>query len=386
MEKKYNDKWFYGCLLVMTCFFCTFFVKNVNYSVDTPLHSLVAKAIFFKDTEFDTDRMPKHAFAYPVYHIVQKLVHLILQVDYETAAVFVLTISVVLSVLLCRKLLLTIVSDTNFNRYFADVLSLGFVLFEVARCWLNDWRFYQFQCGPNPFHNPTILFVRPLGLLSLLCFIEGIQRYKKEGYYKYMVFFSISSLASIGAKPSFALVFLPAMGIYTLYFMIQHKEIWFGVAAFIAVLPSLVLLVVQQVWVSAQTEALDVIFGFGGFTGLTPLQIAGASLVTFPVVILLFRIKLMKKDALYFISILALVIGWFQMFFFSNGPAGDFSWGYDLAVQAATIVTLAETRNGEIFARGRVVVNGAAYLIFFYQVITGILYLWNMYTYNTYWI
>lgn len=385
IEKKYDCKWFYACLLIMTCGFSIFFVKYVNYS-DTPYHSLVAKAIFFQDTEFDAEKIPRHAFAYPLYHIVQKVVHLILRVDYETSAAFVLSVSVILSVFLCRKLVLMIVKDTETNRYFADFLSLGFVLFEVARCWLNDWRFYQFQCGPNPFHNPTILFVRPLGLISFLFFIKYIQGYKKKGYYQYAALFSISMLAGVGAKPSFALVFLPAMGIYTLYYMVKNKEIWFGVVAFIAVLPSLCLLLVQQLWVSSQTQALNVVVGFGGFTGLNPFQILCASLVTFPVVIILFRGHLLKKDEIYFISIVALVISWFQMFFFSNGPAGDFSWGYDLAVQISTIVALAETRNREEVSKGRVIANNVAYVIFVYQIITGIMYLWNIYNTNAFWI
>lgn len=385
IEKKYNCNYFYYCLLVMTCVFSIFFAKYVNYS-DTPKHSLVAKAIFFQDTEFDDTELPQHAFAYPVYHITQKLVHLILRIDYETAAVLVLTVSVFVSVLLCRKLVLMIVKDTEFNRYFADFLALGFVIFEVARCWLNDWRFYQFQCGPNPFHNPTILFVRPIGLIGLMSFIKYIQEYKKKGCYKYAVLFSVSMLLSIGAKPSFALVFLPAMGIYTLYYMLRNKEIWFGVTAFIAVLPSLILLVVQQLWVSTQTRALNVVIGFGGFTGLDPLQVLLSSLVTFPVVLILFRAKLMKKKEIYFISVMALVFGWFQMYFFSNGPAGDFSWGYDLAVQIATIVTLAETRNGEHFSKGRKIANNLAYIVFLYQVATGILFLWKIYNFNVYWM
>lgn len=385
VEKKYNCKWFYNCLLVLTCVFCIFFVKYVNYG-DTPLHSLVAKAIFFQDIEFDDAGLPRHAFAYPVYHIVQKLVHLILRIDYETAAAFILSVSVFVSVLLYRKLVHMIVKDTVSNRYFADFLALGTVVFEVARCWLDDWRFYQFQCGPNPFHNPTILFVRPIGLIGFINFIKCIQSYKKKGCYKYAVLFSISMLISIGAKPSFALVFLPAMGIYTLYYMIRNKEIWFGVIAFIAVLPSLVLLIIQQLWVSTQTQALNVVIGFGGFTGLNPLQIFQASLITFPVVLILFRAKLMKKKEIYFISMVALVIGWFQMFFFSNGPAGDFSWGYDLAVQVATLVTLAETRNEDNPGKGRKIVNNVAYIIFLYQVVTGVLYMWNIYNFNAYWI
>ncbi len=385
IKREYNTRWFYVCLLVITCIFCVFFVKFVNYS-DTPLHSLVAKSIFFKDTDFNAGGIPRHAFAYPVYHIVQKLVHLILRLDYETSAAIILTASIPVSIFLYRKLIWMILGESGRNKYFIDLLALGSVLFEVARCWLNDWRFYQYQCGPNPFHNPTILFVRPIGLISLISFLYCIQKYNQKGYYRNVVIFSVSMLISVGAKPSFALVFLPAMGIYTIYYMIQNRELRFGVVAFIAVLPSLVLLVGQQLWVTGQTTALNVQVGFGGFTGLNPYQVILASLITFPTVIILFRFQLLKKEPVYFICITALMIGWIQMFWFSNGPAGDFSWGYDLAVQAATVVALALTAKEQMSGRGRIILNYTAYAVFLYQVITGIIYLWTIYNTTMFWI
>ena len=132
IKREYNTRWFYVCLLVITCIFCVFFVKFVNYS-DTPLHSLVAKSIFFKDTDFNAGGIPRHAFAYPVYHIVQKLVHLILRLDYETSAAIILTASIPVSIFLYRKLMRMILGESSRNKYFIDLLALGSVLFEVAR-------------------------------------------------------------------------------------------------------------------------------------------------------------------------------------------------------------------------------------------------------------
>ena len=62
-KRTYDTRWFYGCLLMITCIFSVFFVKYVNYA-DTPLHSLVAKSIFFQDTDFDAGMIPRHAYAY----------------------------------------------------------------------------------------------------------------------------------------------------------------------------------------------------------------------------------------------------------------------------------------------------------------------------------
>lgn len=389
-KKEYNNNFFYWGLIGIACIFTLFYTKQVYYW-DTPLHTLVAKSLLFHDVEYDQNNIsfPTHALAYPVYHFFQKIVHCVLGIDYESAAALILSVSIIVSVLLYRKLSMMIIENTVWNRYFADFCSIGTVLFGVARCWLNDWRYYKIQCGPNPFHNPTILFVRPFAIASFIFFILFIRTYRnKTSWYKYAILFSIMMLISVGAKPSFAIVFLPAMGVYTIYYMIQNKELRFGIIAFISVLPSLILLLIQQIWVSMHTKALDVYIEFGFFRDYNEFHtqqeilwaVIMASLVTFPVVFLLFRFKLMKQDAAFFIVIVALGFGWFEMFFLKSAKSGDFSWGYDLAVQFATLIALMETRRGEKAGKLRKVVNYSAYLIFIYQVFTGLKYLWLVYT------
>lgn len=398
-ERKYSNICFNICLLVLACIFSIFYARYATYSEtrskgDIQLHTLVAKALLFQDVEFNPAFFPKHAYTYPVYHFIQKMIHLVLCIDYETAAAIVLTSSIIVSVLLYRKLARMIVADTIRNKYYADLFSIGAVLFETARCPLNDWRYYQVQCAANPFHNPTILFVRPLAIASYIFFAKYVKTYKVERDYKCIIFFSITTFISIGAKPSYAIVFLPAMGIYTLIYMIHEKEVWFGVKAFIAVLPSLLLLIIQQRWMSLNTEAINIHIEFGFFMKYSQFDtqqrliwaVFAASLVTFPVVILLFRLKLIKEDAFYAISILALIIGWLQMFFLKAGTTGDFSWGYDLAVQFTTLISLAETRKGEKSGKIRTCIDYLAYAIFAYQVVTGILYIWKIYTTDAFWI
>lgn len=392
--KKYTDKWFNYCLMVMASIFGIFYSKFVNYS-DTPLHTLVSKALFSQDSEqiiASNNLFPIHAFSYPIYHFFQKTVHAILSIDYETSAALVLSLSIVISALLYKKLILLVVENTVSNQYFADYISLGMVWFGVARCGLNDWRYYQYQCSPNPFHNPTILFVRPLAIASFIYFLQFVKTYRSKETYKYAVLFGATMLISVGAKPSCAIVLLPAMGIYTLVYMIHNRELWFGVFALIAVLPSLVLLMMQQMWVSLNTEALNINIEFGFFSGTDLFaetivqEVLAASLVTFPVVILLFSIENMKNESVYFIAIFALVFGWLEMFFLKSGKQGDFSWGYDIAVQFATLASFIASRNSKKRGKARKVVNFIAYLTFAYQVYTGMRYLWLIYTTGEFWI
>ena len=109
--KKYNNKWFNYCLMVMSSIFGIFYSKFVNYS-DTPLHTLVSKALLAQDAEqiiSSNNLFPIHAFSYPIYHFFQKAVHVLLNIDYETSAALVLSLSIVVSALLYKKLILQIV-------------------------------------------------------------------------------------------------------------------------------------------------------------------------------------------------------------------------------------------------------------------------------------
>lgn len=398
--KKYDNKYFLAFLLGLTCIFSIFYARYSTYSEarstgDIQKHTLVAESLFSDNVDADNPFFPKHAYAYPAYHFIQKMVHIVLRVDYETAATFVLTISIIIAVLLYRKLALMIIGDgTVCNRYLADLLAIGSVLFETARCPLNDWRYYQLQCAANPFHNPTIIFVRPFAIASFIFFNQYVKMYEAGNRYKYAVLFCITTLISVTAKPSYAIVFLPAMGIYTLYYVVRNKQLKFAVEAFISVLPSLILLIFQQGWMSTHTEAVNMRIKFGFFWDQVEFNtwqellyaVIGASLVTFPVVILLFRMDFMRKDSFYAVSIIALAIGWFQMFFLTTGIAGDFSWGYDLAVQFATLVSLSEIKWNRESEKMRRFVNYAAYGIFGYQIITGIHYLWLIYMTDAFWI
>jgi hypothetical protein len=92
------------------------------------------------------------------------------------------------------------------------------------------------------------------------------------------------------------------------------------------------------------------------------------------------------KSPAFFISITALVVGWLQMYLLSSGNAGDFSWGYDLAVQFGTLVALAETQNRKESHRSGKIIRNAAYILFAYQIVSGIKYLWEIYTSAQFWI
>lgn len=383
---EYKAYFFYAMLVVVGCLFGYFFYKCIAtiHLHDFVMHTNLSKSIIIDESQGEI--VPVHAEAYPLFHVIVKLLHLCLGISYDLSVAIVLAISAVVSIILFRKLGIFICGKKN--EFFLDFVSIGAVIFVTARCWLNDWRFYSLQCAANPLHNPTTLFVRPFAIASFLAFLGFIQQYNnKKNYARYLLLFMGITLLSALAKPSYVFVFLPAMGLYTLYLMIKDRNIKVGIYALIAVLPTIILLLSQRLFMRSSNSItiISVIqVQFGSFANFGIWEVVCVSIVTFPVPILLFSKRMFKEGSYYMMIYLALIIGWVQMFFFTNGPTGDLSWGYDLAVQFSTVVCLAYTRKSD-WSSNRTLRN-AAYAIFAYQVFSGVLYAFLIMKNGDFWI
>lgn len=364
-------------LLIVGFSFISFYKKFLYTNYDNVLHRLFAEKLFNLGMEEMAELfgdMPYIARTYPFYHIVLKVLARLHNWDYFWASYMTLTIVNIMSMALFRELIL-LIRKTNkvIERIAIDFLSISAILFVVARSVLTDWRYYDVQCAANPLHNPTILFVRPFGIVAFIAFALIFGKYKDgKSYGMELILFAVSIFLSVLAKPSYAFVFLPAMGLVTLIHMIQTKTWKVGLQLLAGVLPAGILLIWQFVSLTSVTQAVKIEVIFGGFTELALLEVFAASIATFPAVIILFSLKDFKENAYYKTSVLALLVGWLQMFLLSNGPAGDFSWGYDLAVQFATVVSIACAMNNPSMSIWR---KGIGYLVYIYQVVCGIQYI-----------
>lgn len=100
--------------------------------------------------------------------------------------------------------------------------------------WLDTGDRFLGTYSMNPLHNPTQIAVRPFILLSfcLVCDIRGAQR-DKEGYRgiffkvengltRYYIYLAVVLFLSSVAKPVFAQMFIPAVGLLMLLEWISH--------------------------------------------------------------------------------------------------------------------------------------------------------------------
>ena len=384
-RRRNDDKRFYIVMIVFMGILACLYGVAVPTLGDIDAHNRAAE-FFFTDDFFTSHLVPSHVFVYPLYHLSVRAISYILNITIDNASVFVLALSIIAAVIIYKEIFNTF-SDKG-KGILGDLICIGAVIFVCARCGLNGWRYYQAQCGANPMHNPTILIMRPFALVSILLYYKFITREEKDRKsYAYLFGFAVFMMLSILAKPNFAVVFLPAMGLQTLFYMIKNKDLLYGIKLLVAVIPSAVLLIYQQKFMTSNTVAFSQFaIKFGSFSEFTPKEVLFVSLVTFPVPILLFNLRYFRENKLYQMSMIALLVGWIQMFFFTNGPSGDFSWGYDMAVQFATfmslVVAISDEKHKKWFLK---ILHCGAYVVFAYQVICGIMYWRIVFSTLEYW-
>lgn len=375
----YRPEIFYILLACFVGVMGIFFARFVDYG-DIPPHILSARTFFD-----EVRKGPSQIGAYPLFHVTVWALQRLLVFDYETITALLLTISALFSVLLFRVLMHEIIKERSaFDNYFCDLVSLGATVFMTVRSPLCGMRYYEGQGAANPQHNPTILYCRVFALASFILFVRFMEYYEaKKAYLAPAIGFGVMTFLSILAKPSYAIVFLEGMGLLTLIRMIKHKKLDVGIAAFLCVLPSVIFLAWQMVYVKGNSQMLNVettiTTGITYINTFTKQELFLSGLAVFPVVILLFRIKGLKENAGYMLAMVAFVVGWIQMYFFNNGPTGDFGWGYFLSVQVATVVALAYSRvyaPKKWWIRG---INGIAYAVYAYQVLCGFKYIRILY-------
>jgi hypothetical protein len=222
----------------------------------------------------------------------------------------------------------------------AVYLFAGLVLNLVMPCYgkgLSDGRYIGMQSA-SIWHNSTYIVMKWLAILSLLAYLkieQGITR-KLQG--KDWFYFMLTLALTTGAKPSFLMVFAPVMLVFLLVDLIRGVPFGrlFGFGC--AVLPSLGVVLLQNA----------VLFGAGTGNswaispGAVLAQHSGYPLITaalsilFPLMVVIVNLPSLKKDRWYLTAWLIGLVGFLELFLFSEtgnrASDGNFMWGYSIAI------------------------------------------------------
>ncbi len=359
---------------------------------DIIVHNIIASALFNNSPSpeiVEIIEKHRHIYAYMLYHLVVKVVQIFIEDNYALSSTIVLVYSTLATMLIVRLLFTNFLKNhlSVAKQYLVDVISIFSVFFFGIGGFLTGGVLYLSVGSPNVWHNPTTILSRPIMLFAFYIFIKAFEQLKLgEKPIVLLTLFSALLVLSAYAKPSFAIVLVPAMGLYIAVYILKdfkNRLLNVGIPLLLSVIPLIVVLIAQYLYVRANSSSIETSFGFApGFgrdpsTSLPLTFAVGATLSLFIIIIYIFTsvgYKHVKEEGYYVISLVASLIGWFQAYFlYQTGvSAGDYFWGYMLAVHLATIMSLYILIK---YSKGIVLYMGLS--IYAVQVVQGIRYFYN---------
>lgn len=325
----------------------------------------------FVDPYFDGTLYVPH----PIWHIGTYLFSHLFQVDYIKGASFFTAFLITAYAIIIYKI------AQNINQYNENSIELFFITFfslVIGPFFMMSFSHYIYigHGSPSIWHSVTILAVQPFALLSVFFTIKFFETNRSI----YFVLAAFTSTISIFAKPSYIMMYLPALAVYMLlkrYF--DKRQLAF---ALITVLFSVAILAYQFMHEFKGDEG-SVIFDFLGvwsaFSQNIPISILLA--LGLPMLITLSNYKSVKKNEYIKFSWLLVLFGIILFACFAQEGKhyrdGNFSWSWNLSLSLIYIFTLIEYFKQ--FANMRPVVKYSLLAIILYQVYVGLYFLVGMF-------
>ena len=314
-----------------------------------------AKGIFPADLQAHIDfinlfvkqgmRAPEVGFEYTIYAISK-----IIPIGFTYTAIAILVVMLLLLTGITYKLL-----DYFLMLSEGKKILYTFFLMTMSAIYLPFFNkdVYLGQGSPNVWHNPTLFMVKPFAFAVIFLTIYAMDKQK----YAYWILCSILLLISMFYKPSFAIVFIPALAIYLLIDRPYNLKII--LYAFFLVLPAMIFSLYQYDLLlhfgntdQAISHGETIIFSkFGVLRLYTPNVFVSLLLgLAFPLSILLFRFKAVLANHYLKLTWIILIIAYLQMAFLAeydpSDPyrfvSGNFMWGYLIALQPLFIFSFIE--------------------------------------------
>lgn len=231
----------------------------------------------------------------------------------------------------------------------ALVLSLAAAVYVP---WFNRTP-YLGQGSPNPWHNPTTIMVRPVGLLIFMLVMGECVRVQRAGFRKGQglrigkgILLAILLVLSNFSKPSFVQVFYPAIFLLMLLwlFVYRFRNFPFGMQLLVCCLPSAALMGMQFFFAFYSRNETP-----GGTTEgvmIAPFKVAGLYtdniavstllVLAFPLFAALCSLIRRTFDWTDAFAWLMLLAGMAEKFLLAEKGTrlwhGNFNWGYILAL------------------------------------------------------
>ncbi|MBQ9901020.1 MAG: hypothetical protein IJM51_01350 [Clostridia bacterium] len=212
LSKKYDSKyWKIGvCIYMITAAYLILFQS---------FRGLTSDDLFYSDFPAHLN-VTSHSW-YSLYHFPVLIANYI--GGYRGAAIASLIV-ILCCDFLCIYSIRKYFAEKISNRYIVDFLSVAVLLVSMIIIVFRE-RWYVGIGTPNPWHTPTYRVAKPFSILSFYYFLRLYENLhlKIDGYKKDLALFSVFSMLSCAAKPSFMLAAAPAYIVMLFYQLIKEK-------------------------------------------------------------------------------------------------------------------------------------------------------------------
>ncbi|MFI3177251.1 MAG: hypothetical protein R3Y67_07165 [Eubacteriales bacterium] len=341
-----------GVFLIMIPFFSCMVSADITIT-DMPTHVLAAldvRSVFLASFEVGIqeafqNRVYVQMWNYPIWHITYAVLYSCIQDSALALGVtnaMYIAIAYLISLLVLRKYLAGYCAT-----YLINLLALSMVVIGPLYFPWFSYEYFLGQFSTNVWHNPTILAVKPFGIVIFFLYYELIKQLD-EGVsirksYKKIAVISILLLVSVFAKPNFFQVFVPSVIVYFLLRVIsdfkKNKHLLIILAIFLAATAGVV-----------QAQYASAIEGARGGIGIELFKVWSAHStfwpgsflisITFPLIVLIFNRQLKGMMVLAWL-LFASAVSQYSIFYLVNGwRTADFSWGVHLATGILFLVSI----------------------------------------------
>lgn len=307
--------------------------------------------------------------------------------------------AVTVATVLATERLLRLITEEKYARNLTLLLAfLANLLMPFFFSWAHFQRYIGYQSA-SIWHNSTYICMKLLGVLTFCSFLRLEAIYREKTNWKEWLSFAGLLVLCNGIKPSFCMMFAPAMAVFLLCELFRkvpfRKVFIFGSA----VLPSLFVILWQNMVLFGDNTGNGIVFAPGyalSMRGTHP-KVTFLLSIAFPLLILLFTLKHLEIDGLYRFGWLMWLFGFLEVFLFSEAgnraKDSNFFWGYSMAIFFVNLfamwklVEINRCRKG-IWARTiiRRIVVFMGVVCLSYQAWCGIYFFMNLLKGKSYWM
>lgn len=221
--------------------------------------------------------------------------------------------------------------------------SLNFVMAFYIKS-VNERHYIGYQ-NASIWHNSTYICMKLVSVFVLWYFIKLADEYKTGLKITQWIGFTLLLALATGIKPSFLMVFAPAMALMLLKDLICGTKARYVFSFGFTVVLSLVIVLWQNVVLFGEETGNS--FVIRPFYALSQRsdnpKIALLCSVLFPFIVGIFHIKDVWKDKLYLGSLMIWGVGFLEVFLFAESgnrsQDGNFMWGYSISLFVLFIIS-----------------------------------------------